>query len=233
MALFNFLAKPFSILLAFFYNITGHYWLAIVLLSVLIRVAMYPLYKKQILSTSGMADMQPKMNEIKKKYANDKDMMNQKIAELYKESGFNPSAGCMPMLVQFIVISGLFILLRNPLNYVNDENMVFAVHESFLWIKDLCQPDPWILPILSGIATFFSFSMSQQNQLGQQGSNMGMGMMKYIFPIMIVWLGRSYPAGLAIYWFISNFTQIFFNIRLNKLRKELKAKDKKGKKKKK
>ena len=116
MALFNFLAKPFSILLAFFYNITGHYWLAIVLLSVLIRVAMYPLYKKQILSTSGMADMQPKMNEIKKKYANDKDMMNQKIAELYKESGFNPSAGCMPMLVQFIVISGLFILLRNPLN---------------------------------------------------------------------------------------------------------------------
>ena len=69
---------------------------------------MYPLYKKQILSTSGMADMQPKMNEIKKKYANDKDMMNQKIAELYKESGFNPSAGCMPMLVQFIVISGLF-----------------------------------------------------------------------------------------------------------------------------
>ena len=190
MALFNFLAKPFSILLAFFYNITGHYWLAIVLLSVLIRVAMYPLYKKQILSTSGMADMQPKMNEIKKKYANDKDMMNQKIAELYKESGFNPSAGCMPMLVQFIVI-------------------------------------------LSGIATFFSFSMSQQNQLGQQGSNMGMGMMKYIFPIMIVWLGRSYPAGLAIYWFISNFTQIFFNIRFNKLRKELKAKDKKGKKKKK
>ena len=62
---------------------------------------------------------------------------------------------------------------------------------------------------------------------------MGMGMMKYIFPIMIVWLGRSYPAGLAIYWFISNFTQIFFNIRFNKLRKELKAKDKKGKKKKK
>ena len=225
MALFNFLAKPFSILLAFFYNITGHYWLAIVLLSVLIRVAMYPLYKKQILSTSGMADMQPKMNEIKKKYANDKDMMNQKIAELYKESGFNPSAGCMPMLVQFIVISGLFILLRNPLNYVNDENMVFAVHESFLWIKDLCQPDPWILPILSGIATFFSFSMSQQNQLGQQGSNMGMGMMKYIYPVLSFVICLSSNTMFAIYWMFTSIYSVavdfFFNLYYK--RKEEKA----------
>lgn len=231
-SLLNFLAKPFSVLLSFFYSVTGHYWLSIVLLSVLIRVAMYPLYKKQILSTSGMADIQPKVKEIQRKYADNKEIMNQKIAELYKESGFNPGAGCLPMLVQLIVISGLFVLLRYPLNYINDENMVFAVHESFLWIKDLCQPDPWILPILSGIATFFSFSMSQQNQLGQHGANMGMGMMKYLFPIMIVWLGRAYPAGLAIYWFISNFTQIFFNIRFNKLKKELKNKEKNKKKKK-
>ena len=126
----NIIAKPFALLLSLFYSLTGHYWLAIVVLSVLVRGAMYPIYKKQILSTAGMTDLQPKINQIQQKYANDKQMMNQKIAELYKEEGVNPTSGCLPMIVQLIVISGLFVLLRYPLNYLSDD-MVFAVHESF------------------------------------------------------------------------------------------------------
>lgn len=220
----NIIAKPFALLLSLFYSLTGHYWLAIVVLSVFVRGAMYPIYKKQILSTAGMTDLQPKINQIQQKYANDKQMMNQKIAELYKEEGVNPTSGCLPMIVQLIVISGLFVLLRYPLNYLSDD-MVFAVHESFLWIRDLSQPDPWILPIMSGVATFFAYTMSTSNNINSTGGSQGgMKAMSYIFPILIVWLSRSYPAGLAIYWFISQFMQIFFNIRYNQIRKEMKAK---------
>lgn len=231
--MWSLLAQPFGYLLSFFYNITGHYWAAIIILSVIIRVAMYPLFKKQILSTAGMANVQGKVKDIQQKYANDRETMNEKMQELYQEEGFNPTAGCLPMIIQMIVISGLFILLRYPLRYISDESMVFAVHESFLWIKDMSQPDLWILPILSGIATFLSFSMQNSMNAGAQAGGLSTNMMKYVFPLMIVWLARSYPAGLAVYWFISQFTQIFFNLRFNKLRKEIQENGAKTKKKKK
>ena len=100
--------------------------------------------------------------------------------------------------------------------------MVFAVHESFLWIKDLSQPDPWILPILSGVSTFISFTMTTMAQITPGQSNNAMSkIMKFVFPVMIMWLAHSYPAGIAIYWFVSQFAQIFFNLRFNKLRKEI------------
>ena len=154
--------------------------------------------------------------------------------ELYKEEGFNPMSGCLPMIVQMIIIMGLFALLRNPMIFISDESMYFAIHEPFLWIKDLSQPDLWILPIAAGIATFFSFWMNQQTNPNQMaGGNFMTNMMKYFFPIMIVWLARSYPSGLAIYWFMSQFIQIFFNLRFNMLRKALKENKKNNKKKKK
>ena len=158
--MFSFLAKPFGFVLQFLYGIIGNYGLCIVLFSAVIRFVMYPLYKKQIVSTSGMAEFNEKSREIQEKYANDREMMSQKLQELQRESGYNPTSGCLPIVIQMLVISGLFVLLRYPLTYYQQENMVFAVHESFLWIKDLSQPDPWILPILSGISTFISFSMT-------------------------------------------------------------------------
>ena len=90
---------------------------------------------------------------------------------------------------------------------------------------DLSQPDKWILPIAAGIATFISFSMTQkQQQVGDTQNQMSgmMKSMKIIFPIMIVWMGRTFPAGLALYWFIGQVVQIFFNIHLNRVREKLK-----------
>lgn len=166
-----------------------------------------------------------------------KKLLNQKMAELYKEEGFNPMGGGLPMIVQMFVIMGLFGLLRNPMLYIADESMYFAIHEKFLWIQDLSQPDLWILPIAAGVATFFSFWMNQQTNpnanAAAAGGNIMNVIMKYFFPIMIVWLARTYPSRLAIYWFMSQFIQIFFNLRFNMLRKALKEKNKPSKKKKK
>lgn len=87
-----------------------------------------------------MTDIQPKVREIQKKYQNDQQMMNLKIQELYKEEKFNPMAGCLPMLIQFPIIMGLFALLRDPLKFMSTDNdILFAVHDAFLWMTDLTQ----------------------------------------------------------------------------------------------
>ncbi len=225
------MAQPIGLLLTGLYKLIGNYGISIVIVTLIIKLVLYPLYKKQIMSTAGISELQPQLEEIKRKYADDKEMMNAKISELYQQEKVTPTAGCVPMIVQMFIIFGLFALLRNPITYLGDSSeMLFAVHESFLWISDLSQPDRWILPIAAGIATYFSFSMTQ-GQSGASSSQAMMKSMKYIFPVMIVLLARSYPAGLAIYWAISQAVQILYNLRFAKLRKNMAAKKKKGKKK--
>lgn len=144
------LAKPLGWLLSLLYGVVGNYGISIVIITVIVKLILYPFYKKQIMSTAGMSDIQPKIQEIQRKYANDKETMNAKMAELYQQENFNPMGGCLPMIVQMIIIMGLFALVRNPMIYLSDDSMYFAIHESFLWIKDLSQPDLWILPLAAG-----------------------------------------------------------------------------------
>ena len=225
------IAKPLALLLQLLYSLIGNYGISLIVLTTLIKVALYPSYKAQIMSSAGMQELQPKIKDIQNRYANDKQTMNQKMQELYQEEGVSPTAGCLPMVVQMIVIMGLFTLLRNPVQFMNSEEMVFAVHEKFLWIEDLAQPDPWILPIMAGIATFASFYFQAAGQ--QTGQSQAMqNVMKIVFPIMIVWLAKSYPAGLAIYWFMSQFVQIFINIRLMMLKNKKQQEKEDAKKKK-
>ena len=216
------IAKPLGWLMTWLYGIIGNYALVIIILTAVVKIILYPIYKNQILTTANMADMQPKIQEIQRKYANDKETMNQKLAEFYQEENYNPAKGCMPMIIQMVVIMALFAVLRNPMTYISNEEMYFAIHESFLWIKDLSQPDLWILPLLAGIFTFLSQWLNKLTNPTMQGSsNMMMTMMMYFFPIMIVWLARTYPSGLALYWFVSQFIQVFFNLRLNQIRRKI------------
>ena len=227
------IAKPMGWLMRLLYGVVGHYGIAIIIFTVVVKLCLYPLYIKQTKSTVKMAEVQPKMQALQRKYANDKETLNIKMAELYKEEKFNPMGGCLPMLIQMPIIMGLFALLRNPMKYITGD-MIFAFHESFLWIKDLSQPDPWILPIIAGVATFISFTMNQLLSGKDNANNQMGGMMKmlqFIFPIMILWMARSFPSGLALYWAVSQIIQIFFNIHMATLRKKLRN-DKGGNKKK-
>ena len=229
------IAKPIGYLLALIYKLVGNYGISLIILTVIVKLILYPLYAKQIKSTANMSDMSEKAKEIQRRYANDKEKQNEEMQKLYAESGFNPMSGCLPMLIQFPIIMGLFALLRNPMKYMPaDPALMFANHESFLWIKDLAQPDLWILPIAAGLATFFAFSMNSAMTMQQPGQNAGQqkamnAIMKYFFPLSILWLARSYPAGLAIYWAGGQFMQIFFNLRINKIREEMKVEKEKKK----
>ena len=84
------------------YDMIGNYGITLVILTLIIKLALYPLYAKQIKSTANMSSVQPKMQEIQRKYANDREMMNAKMAELYKEENVNPASGCLPMIVQMM-----------------------------------------------------------------------------------------------------------------------------------
>ena len=220
------IAKPLGMLLGLLYGLIGNYGICIIIFTVIVKVCLYPLYIKQIKSTAKMSDLQPKMKEIQTRYANDQETMNIKMQELYKEEKFNPMGGCLPMLIQMPIIMGLFALLRNPMRYMSDDNMIFAFHESFVWIKDLSQPDPWILPIIAGVATFISFTMNTMlTDTGNAQANQMAGMskmMQYVFPVMILWMARSFPSGLALYWAVSQIIQIFFNIHMSHVRNEMK-----------
>nr|WP_315021228.1 YidC/Oxa1 family membrane protein insertase [uncultured Aminipila sp.] len=228
----GFIAVPLGWLLSFIYSLLNDYGLTLIIFTILVKGCLYPLYAAQIKSTAGMAEIQPKMKALQTKYANDKETLNIKMMELYKEEKFNPMGGCLPMAIQMPIIFGLFTLLRNPMAYMNSDSMLLAIHESFLWIMDLSQPDLWILPIAAGVTTFISFSQTQSQQ-GSANNQMApmMNMMKYFFPVMIVWMGRSFPAGLTIYWFIGTLVQIGFNFRLNRLRKKMKEESEKKRKK--
>lgn len=221
------IAVPLGYLLTFIYNFVGNYGVSLIILTAIVKFALFPLYVKQIKSTANMQELQPKMQEIQEKYAHDQMKMNEAMQELYSKENFNPLGGCLPMLIQFPIIMGLFALLRNPMKYLRSEDMLFAVHESFLWIKDLAQPDLWILPIAAAVATYFSFTMTQNlTQAGADNAQMkSMNMMmKYVFPLSILVIARSYPAGLAIYWAGGQTIQIFLNLRMNKVRKDLREK---------
>ncbi len=214
-------ARPLGYLLNLIYQLVGDYGISLIILTVLVKCCLFPLYKSQIKSTAGMSDMAEKQKEIQEKYAGDRQKQNEAMQKLYEETGVNPMKGCLPMLIQFPIIMGLFALLRNPILYM--PNMIIAAHESFLWIPDLAQPDPWILPLLAGVSTFFAFSMNNAMMGAAGGANMAsMNMiMKYFFPLSILWLARSYPAGLAIYWAGGQILQIFFNWRINLMRQKM------------
>ncbi len=219
----GFLATPMAWILNVIYDLIGNYGLSILALTLLVKLLMYPLYIKQMKSTSSMSSLQPKMKELQKKYSQDRALYNQKVSELYKEEGINPMGGCLPMLIQMPIIFGLFALLRSPTLYL-EQDMIYAVNEEFLWVQNLSQPDLYILPILAAATTFIAFLFNASDlQVGDSGAS-GAGMqkvMKYIFPAMILLLARSSSAGLALYWFASQFIQIFLNMANRRYKKAL------------
>ena len=224
-------AVPLGYILNALYSFIDNYGIAIIVFTILIRLIILPLYAAQLRSTTQMQAVQPKIKEIQTKYAKDPEMMNMKLQELYKEEKISPAMGCLPLLIQLPIIWGLFGLLRNPMNYISNSDMVLAAHESFLWVKDLSQPDLWLLPILAGAATFISMKITQSSAGSGNAAAMGsMKAMQYFMPIMIVWMGRTLPAGLCLYWVISYIFQIV-QTKVTQLIKKNKT-DKKGKKKK-
>ena len=192
----------------FLYSLTASigfpsYGLAIIIMTIIVKLILYPLTAKQISSTKAMMDLQPKMKAIQEKYKNDKVLLNQKLAELYKDQGINPLAGCLPLLVQMPIMIGIFYGIRD-FSYVGPNN--------FLWIQNISEPDPlFILPVLSALTTFIQSKQSMPDTSSAQNK-----IMLYFMPIFIGYISFQFPAGLVLYWVVMNIMQIGQQALMNK-----------------
>ena len=184
--------------LAFLLNTTdkyvGNFGISIIIVTILIKILLLPLTLKQDKSMKEMKKLQPELEKIKQKYANDKQMLNIKTMELYREHKVNPMGGCLPILIQLPILFALFGVLRSG---------IIPADSSFLWMK-LVEPDPYyILPVLNGAVSFL-----QQKLMGSADSNPQMKNMMYIFPIMMIMISYKMPSGLQLYWLTSSILAV-------------------------
>ena len=192
--LYNLLQQFFAFLLNTTDKYVGNFGVSIIIVTILIKIALLPLTLKQDKSMKEMKKIQPELEKLKEKYANDKQMLNIKTMELYKEHKVNPLGGCLPLLIQLPILIALFGVLRNG---------IIPQDSSFLWLK-LSDKDPYyILPILNGAVSFF-----QQKLMGSADSNPQMKNMMYIFPIMMIYISYRMPSGLQLYWLTSSILAV-------------------------
>lgn len=182
------------------YGILGNYGLAIIGVTIIVKLLLLPLTLKSDKSMKEMKKIQPEMDKLKEKYKNDPQTLNQKTMELYKEHKINPAAGCLPLLLQMPILFALFAVLRKT----GANGGVIVEGAKFLWLS-LSLPDPlFILPLLNGIVSFFQ----QKLVSASQGDNQQMKTMTYLFPVMMIFISYKMPSGLQLYWFISSLVAV-------------------------
>lgn len=185
--------------LSFFYTMTAsagiaNYGVAIILMTLVIKMMLYPLTVKQVRSMKTMQEIQPKMKALQEKYKKDPEQLQKEIARLYKETGVNPFSGCLPILLQMPILIGIFYAIRD---------FQYLQQPTFLWLADLAQPDPlYVLPVLSALTTFIQ---SKQTATDESAQNK---MMVVFMPLFIGYISLTFPAGLVLYWCMSNIVQI-------------------------
>ena len=212
--MFYFLTKPFFHLLDFFNGLTGNFGVAILMLTVLIKLVLFPMANKSYVAMSKMKKLTPKMNAIKERYADDKMRQQQEVMALYKTEKVNPMAGCLPILVQIPVFFALYKTL-----FVAIEMR----HQPFFgWVHDLSAPDP--MTIITGFGLFpwdapsflmigiwpliMGFTMWFQQKLNPAASDPMQAKMMSFLPILFTFLLGSFPVGLVIYWTWNNILSI-------------------------
>ena len=202
MNLFDPLVQVFRLVFEGFYNLTAavgfaNYGIAIILMTILVKALMYPLNAKQVRSMKAMQELQPALKKLQKDYKNNPQLLQQKMAELYKEAGVNPLAGCLPLLIQMPILMGVYYCLYGY-SYSGDP--------TFLWLTSLSDTDPlYVLPILSALTTYIQQKQTMANN-GQD--NQQMKIMSYMMPLFIGWISLNFPSGLVVYWVTMNLCQI-------------------------
>ncbi len=217
----NALARPLGALLKLIFDLTNNYGLSIILFTIIVKLLTIPLTLKQTRSVREINAIQPELKRLQEKYKNDKEQLNIKILELYKKHNISPFGGCLPLLIQIPILVGLFAALREPAKYVFESEAVYKIIDtSFLWLSDLAMPDPylWGLPLLAGLTTYLSSVTISTGAPTDQNQKI----MTYFMPIMIFWWGKSFPAGLTLYWIISNSFQTVQQLIIRRPRAKLK-----------
>ena len=193
----GFLSRPLLLLLNWIYGYAGNYGVAIVLLTLLLRLVFWPLNQRAMVSMRKMQRLQPQMAAIRAKYQGAKDLekrqrMQEEIMELYRREGVSPFGGCLPMLAQFPILLAFYSMLSVAIEL---RGAPFV-----LWIRDLSQHDPYlVLPLLMGASMIV-----QQRMTPTAGANATQASMMRLMPVVFTVLFLWVPSGLVLYWLVNN-----------------------------
>ncbi len=213
---FDPIAKPLLYILKFFYRYTRNYGLAIIVLTVLIKIAFWPLAQKSGRSMKTMQKIQPKLAKLKEKYGDDRERLNKELMQLYKTYKVNPMSGCLPMLVQIPVFFGLYKVLLQS---------IAVRHAPFmLWINDLSAPDRLMIPgvnipYLGGLPVLtllMGVSMYLQQKMNPSSLDPTQAKVMQFLPLIFTFMFINFPSGLVLYWLVNNVLSIIQQHYINK-----------------
>jgi YidC/Oxa1 family membrane protein insertase len=198
------LGVPILVLMNWVYRHVGNYGIAIILLTVVSKILFYPLTVKSIRSMKAMQMLQPQINALRSKYKGDPQRLQRETMDLYRQHKVNPLGGCLPMIAQVPIFYALYLALSVSVELQNATffcfGQIFGVH---LWICDLASHDPtYVLPVLMGITMFVQQKMTPVAGDPRQAK------MMLVMPFVFTFMFLNLPAGLVLYWTVSNILQI-------------------------
>ncbi len=193
----SFLSEPLLIALNFFYRYVGNYGIAIILLTIVVKLLLFPLSNASYKSMSKMKKLQPKIKQLQEKYKNDKETLNKETMLLYQKEGVNPLGGCLPMFIQMPVYISLYYMIQNAVELYNAPFLPF-------WLTDLSEKDPfYIIPVSLGALMFLQTKLTPQQTDNNQAK-----IMMYTMPVVFTWISLVLPSGMTLYWFINTLLGI-------------------------
>lgn len=202
---FTFIAKPLFLFLAYIHSIVGNWGWAIVIMTILIRLVLYPLTYKGMVSMNKLKELSPKIKELQAKYKGEPQKLNAHMMELYKKHGANPMGGCLPILMQIPIFFAIYRVLSNAIE--------LKAAPWIFWVEDLAAMDPYfILPVLMGATMFLHQRITPTNFTDPMQEKI----MKFL-PLIFTFFFVTFPAGLTLYWFINNLFSIAQQYYVNSL----------------
>ncbi len=201
---FDIIAKPLLLSLIFFNKYIGNYGLAIIFITIIIKIFFWPLTNKSMKSMKGMQNIQPEIAQLKEKYKDNKEEFARQQMALYKKYKVNPLGGCLPMLLQIPVFIALYRVLNSSIE---------LRHANFIsfWINDLSAKDPtYIAPVLMGL------SMLLQQKMTPTSADPAQAKMMMFMPVIFTVMFLNFPSGLVIYWLVNNVLSIAQQLYINK-----------------
>lgn len=207
---FSFIAKPMFKFLEFLHNYIGNWGWAIVVLTLIVRIVLFPLTYKGMLSMNKLKELAPKVKELQAKYKGDPQKLNMHMMELYKKNGANPMGGCLPILLQIPIFFAIYRVLLNAIE--------LKAAPWIFWINDLSVMDPYfVLPILMGITMFLQQKLTPTTFTDPMQEKI----MKYL-PLIFTFFFVTFPSGLTLYWFVNNVCSVVQQLFVNRLFKNQK-----------
>ena len=224
-----------KVCLEFMHKFIKNWGVCIIILTILLKLVMFPLSKKQSLSTLKMQQLQPKIQAIQAKYANDQQKQQQELSKVYQEAGYNPASGCLPMIFQFLVLFAMYNLFNNYFEFrgsmfipgwipdLSVGDSVFEWEKDIFLISSFTANNLRILPIIYVATQLLYGKITQYGGAAQGQNSVSMKFMTYGMPLMFFFLFYNAPSGLLLYWTVSNVFQMIQQVIINKMMEQKKA----------